>query len=185
MKTLNKIQLKKFNAIKATSSKDYQTVKQLLNGHLPLSFNTGQSGYSKGWANKSIWTAGTSQILNDLGIKHECGNDAPKGGANGEFITITDKAFIKRYKALVNEINEKNEKIKADFEAAKNAENEVINNEIELVKSIVDEKYLEDKQRNMLLSGKEKANAFVGAFSALLKRHNIEITNFYKVMRAI
>ena len=54
-----------------------------------------------------------------------------------------------------------------------------------IVKSIVDEKYLEDKQRNMLLSGKEKATAFVGAFSALLKRHNIEITNFYKVMRAI
>jgi hypothetical protein len=67
---------------------------------------TGHSGYSKGWASKSVWTADVVAACKELGIEVESGNDAPKGGANGEFVRlVSDKR--------------KNRKIWADMTAAK------------------------------------------------------------------
>lgn len=51
---------------------------------------TGSSGYSKGWANKSTWTALTVHHAQRLGLVVEQGNDAPRGGANGEFVKLVD-----------------------------------------------------------------------------------------------
>ncbi len=67
------------------------------------SSRTGKSSYSGGYANKSIWTSDVSNLLIKLAIKHECLNDAPRGGANGESVKITDTRFlnrIKKYKAF-------------------------------------------------------------------------------------
>jgi len=62
------------------------------------SSRTGKSSYSGGYANKSIWTSSVSDLLTKLGITHECCNDAPRGGANGEFVKITDTRFLNRIK---------------------------------------------------------------------------------------
>ena len=62
------------------------------------SSRTGKSSYSKGWANRTTWTLSVSALLSQIGIAHECLNDAPRGGANGEFIKITDKRFLNRIK---------------------------------------------------------------------------------------
>ena len=40
------------------------------------------------WATAQDFTDLVSGILTDLGINHEKGNDAPKGGVSGNFITI-------------------------------------------------------------------------------------------------
>lgn len=55
---------------------------------------TGRSGYSKGWANKSIWTSEVAAILDSEGISYERGNDAPRGGASGEYVRITCPIFL-------------------------------------------------------------------------------------------
>ena len=67
---------------------------------------TGKSGYSKGWANKSVWTSEVISACKELGIEIESGNDASKGGANGEFVClVSDK--------------KKNRKIWSEMKAAK------------------------------------------------------------------
>lgn len=65
---------------------------------------TGSSGYSKGWSHKSIWT---SQVLTDaakLGLTVISGNDAPRGGASGEYVKlVADKRknkLAQRYQAI-------------------------------------------------------------------------------------
>jgi len=82
---------------------------------------TGKSGYSKGWASKSVWTDGVSLLLTSLNIQHVCGNDAPKGGAKGEYVTITDKAFLKAQKAHIEAVRIAAEKAKAEAEARRKA----------------------------------------------------------------
>ena len=62
----------------------------------PIRLRTGKSGYSKGWASKSIWTSDVLQVLQGSAIKCVAGNDAPRGGASGEFIEIVDKVLIKQ-----------------------------------------------------------------------------------------
>jgi hypothetical protein len=50
-----------------------------------------RTGYYNGsgkWATAQDFTDLVSGILTDLGINHEKGNDAPKGGVSGNFITI-------------------------------------------------------------------------------------------------
>lgn len=65
---------------------------------------TGKSGYSKGWASKSVWTSDVRIILRNAKIQFESGNTAPKGGANGEFIQLTDKTLLSQIKKRNEEI---------------------------------------------------------------------------------
>lgn len=66
---------------------------------------TGQSYYNRGgWAKKEIWTQAVSDYLTKCKIAHICYNDAPRGGANGEQIKITDKAFLKSMKIRKDEV---------------------------------------------------------------------------------
>ena len=64
--------------------------------------HTGSSGWIsvRRGASKEIWTKEISDILTNLGIQHECGNDAPRGGANGEYVKVTSPAFIKVVKKV-------------------------------------------------------------------------------------
>lgn len=51
---------------------------------------TGSSGYSGGWAKKSIWTGQTAIAAQDLGLSVITGNNAPRGGAGGEFVALSE-----------------------------------------------------------------------------------------------
>lgn len=62
---------------------------------------TGSSGYNKGWAKKSVWTDQVCQVLDAEGISYERGNDAARGGANGEYVRITCPAFIEAAKTKI------------------------------------------------------------------------------------
>jgi len=73
---------------------------------------TGKSGYSKGWANKSVWTTDVMWILTNLKIKFNAGNNAPRGGANGEFVELTDNVLLKQ-------ISQRNKELKEIAENAK------------------------------------------------------------------
>ena len=57
---------------------------------------TGKSGYSKGWASKSVWSNGVCAALSVESINYQYGNDAPRGGACGEFVKITDKVLLRQ-----------------------------------------------------------------------------------------
>lgn len=60
---------------------------------------TGESSIRRGgWKSKAIWTEAVSNILTRFNIEHICGNDAPRGGANGEFVQVTSKAFLRDMK---------------------------------------------------------------------------------------
>lgn len=54
---------------------------------------TGESGYRAGHAHKHIWTDVVVSVLQNNHISFECGNDAPRGGANGEFVKLTGKVL--------------------------------------------------------------------------------------------
>jgi len=94
---------------------------------------TGQSGYSKGWAHKSVWTSEVIAACKELGIEIESGNDAMRGGANGEFIRlVSDKR--------------KNRKIWESMKIAKSIAAE----------QKADQLYLESKVNNWLEANKGK-----------------------------
>lgn len=90
----------------ATAIKSYRgNVRQSL---IELASNgatrTGTSGYSKGWSNKSIWTGDVCRACAEIGLVVISGNDAPRGGANGEFVAlVADKRknrLAHKYQAL-------------------------------------------------------------------------------------
>ena len=98
-------------------------------------------------AHKEVWTDEVSAILTDLGIAHECGNDAPRGGANGEFVKITSPAFLKEVKAFQKRMQERFEaerkealKKAAEIEAQRQAHrtrmNELVEENIDKFKSV-------------------------------------------------
>lgn len=66
--------------------------------------STGSSGYSKGWSHKSIWTLNAWSSCHDLGLSVSSGNNAPRGGANGEYISLDadrpENALIYAFHAL-------------------------------------------------------------------------------------
>lgn len=62
-------------------------------------------------ASKEVWTDEVSAVLTRLGIAHECGNNAPRGGANGEYVKVTMPAFLKAVKK-----NEAERKARLDAE---------------------------------------------------------------------
>jgi hypothetical protein len=49
---------------------------------------TGTSGYSGGYARKSVWTAETVRQAQAIGLTVESGNNAPRGGASGEYVRL-------------------------------------------------------------------------------------------------
>lgn len=91
---------------------------------------TGKSGYSKGWSNKRIWSRDVALQLEIIGVKFEQGNNAPRGGACGEFIKITDKVLLKQ-------IAERKERIRlVNLGLQKKIEETRLQNYIEINKKI-------------------------------------------------
>lgn len=46
-----------------------------------------------------VWTDDVVEVLTSIGINCESGNDAPRGGKNGEFVRITSPAILREIKA--------------------------------------------------------------------------------------
>jgi hypothetical protein len=90
---------------------------------------TGSSGWIsvRRGASKEIWTQEISDILTNVGIEHECGNDAPRGGANGEYVKVTSPAFVKAVKKAQADRKarwEEEKRIAAEKEAIAKAQRE-------------------------------------------------------------
>lgn len=90
--------------MKTQFEKLQNTINSLKNGKIKESLQilaytgvcrTGSSSSSKGWAKKDIWTDGVCKILESINIPFEIGNDAPRGGAAGEFVKIKNGALKK------------------------------------------------------------------------------------------
>lgn len=73
---------------------------------------TGESSYSCGRGHKSIWTDEVAYVLRKNNISFECGNDAPRGGANGEFVKLTGKVL----KDVLKLKEEREARLKAEAE---------------------------------------------------------------------
>lgn len=73
---------------------------------------TGESSYRAGYAHKHIWTDVVAYILRNNRISFECGNDAPRGGANGEFVKLTGKVL----KDVLKLKEEREARLKAEVE---------------------------------------------------------------------
>lgn len=102
--------------IKANRGNIRKSLEKIINGYTVI--RTGYSGYAKGWARKQVWTMVLSGELQRLKIKHAIGNDAPRGGASGEYVRITDKVLLKQVAAHVAAIKAAAE---IEIERAKNA----------------------------------------------------------------
>lgn len=89
------------------------SVAQLLSDGFTRTGSSGWISVRRG-ASKDIWTKEISDILTNMGIEHKCGNDAPRGGANGEYVKVTSPAFVKVVKKVQAER-------KARWEAEKKA----------------------------------------------------------------
>lgn len=111
--------LQKFMTTQRRNSKVYKSIYQLLEYGTTT---TGESGVRRGhWMYKQIWTSEVSKILTSLGIKHICGNSAPRGGASGEYVTIKSPAFMK----IVKEHQEEQRKLKEEQEKIEREKREI------------------------------------------------------------
>lgn len=77
------------------------------------STQTGSSGYSKGWSHKSIWTADVRSLARSMGLRIESGNNAPRGGASGEYVALVADRRYNRIIHAYNAIIARGLKIKA------------------------------------------------------------------------
>lgn len=79
---------------------------------------TGDSGRrTGGWTYRNVWTDGVHRVLTLLKIPHEYGNNAPRGGASGEYVKITSPAFLKRAKEALRVKKEREERERIEKEA--------------------------------------------------------------------
>lgn len=112
--------MKKYNDLRDLKGNVRASIQQLINYGTTC---TGRSGYSKGWASKSVWTADVVKACEELGIVVEAGNDAPKGGANGEYVRlVADKRKNRNIWAAQKAAKAAKEKLAADIAAAKDAQ---------------------------------------------------------------
>ena len=125
------------NAIFNANGAVCTTLKHILDGDSML--RTGHSGYSKGWASKSVWTMKVCMALDSAKIKYVYGNDAPRGGANGEYVQITDKVLLKQIEARMKPIREDIAAKQAEEEKVKEERNQRIAGYVAMVDKIEDE----------------------------------------------
>ncbi len=64
---------------------------------------TGSSGYSHGYASKNVYTQAVVSLCRKAGIEVVSGNDAPRGGANGEWVKAANKRTIMGNTRMINE----------------------------------------------------------------------------------
>lgn len=136
---------------------------------------TGSSSYSRGWANKSVYTNEVSAVLTSLGIKHECLNDAPRGGANGEFVRITSPAVVKAINSVQKRISFANFLINSEINRAEKAK-----------KAVYQAEYLELKNylKSRIIEVSEKLNTLL-LFDSAYSRLEGDLTHNEACNRAV
>jgi hypothetical protein len=135
MKNLTKQQIEELNLLISNSKvrKNTNAFKSFVEATETGLTRTGKSSYSKGWSSKSVWTSDVSWILYQLRISHVCLNDAHRGGANGEYIEITDNFLIAKIKKTQKEDKLEAELLKLKEEKLANEKREKL---IDFVKSL-------------------------------------------------
>lgn len=76
------------------NSKEYAAIREILDKGVAT------TGYSSK-RGKDVWTDRVYDYLTAHGFKCEKGNNAPRGGANGEYVKITSPAFQKEVNARI------------------------------------------------------------------------------------
>lgn len=157
------------------------SVAQLLSDGFTRTGSSGWISVRRG-ASKEIWTQEISDILTKIGIAHECGNDAPRGGANGEFVKVTSPAFVKVVKKVQAERKARWEAEKKEAaekaaiaEAQRQAHHKRMN---ELVEENID-KFMAIDLVSMLSENIKKACTYWPSSSAryLTKNQSKEVAN--------
>lgn len=78
------------------NSNAYNALERILhNGESNTAHTTGHGRYTTLY----VYTCEVKEYLDKFNIAYEVGNDAPRGGKHGEFIKVTDRAFLKVMKA--------------------------------------------------------------------------------------
>jgi hypothetical protein len=150
---------------------------------------TGSSGYSGGWSSKSVWTADTVAACQERGIIVESGNDAPRGGASGEYVRlVADKRKNRSIHTAITARVEAARLEKEEKEARELAAQSLISSEadrlIELARELgvfVEVGSISKAERH------ELRQAGYRAMSAAMKQRGIAdvSADFFKVMNRI
>ena len=90
------------------------------------------------------WTAEVVQVLKDLNIKCEFGNDAPRGGKNGEFVKLTSAAMIK---VIRKEMAERKKIADAEKQHQQDTYNNMINTVEKIKNGLLDDFLRTNKER--------------------------------------
>lgn len=115
-------------------SKEYVAMRDLLDRGIAYTGVSSRRG-------KDIWTDRVYNYLTAHGFKCEKGNNAPRGGANGEYVKIVSPAFQKEVKARIKAEQEKRAKEQAEAQAKAEAHKAHI---VELAKAVNIEDYKEE-----------------------------------------
>lgn len=147
---------------------------------------TGSSGYSKGWAHKSIWTSETIAACREIGIAVVNGNDAPRGGASGEYVMLSADRRSNRLLHKYHELIARGASISAVRNS--NIESEyrnAIEREFNIVKPFIAD-YVHEIIESNLLTGLDKSKAQAAILKSMLATAGVEqLTYFWQVWRLI
>ncbi len=178
--------LQKSGIIIRQNSNEHYSLMSLFKGAIA---RTGSSSYSKGYVYKAVWTDKVLAICSALRLDVEAGNDAPRGGALGEYVAATNRRQIAHNIRLFNRA-EAEAKRKADEEEeflAKLAENKKALIEAEAASIKIDEEFKKAVAWAYEVTGEEKSKRSASALKGLLSRNNIEKinTDFWTVFRIL
>lgn len=93
----------------------YALVSILNHGRAVTGGYTGTGSHVRKW----ICTSDVCRILDSLGIKYQTGNDAPRGGAAGEFVRVTSPAFLREVRKYEREQEAKIKTAKIELEKSR------------------------------------------------------------------
>lgn len=167
-----------------------QSVKELITSGFT---RTGLSGYSRGWARKSIWTTSVIATCKSIGLHVVSGNDAPRCGANGEYVMlVADKRknnLLHKYHIIIAraiKINaaKRNRIYVEDCAKASNISSE-IENEFQLVKAVLVD-FENEITASKKLTGEEKSKVQAAILKSIMQKAKIDrLHHFWAVWKKI
>lgn len=147
--------------------KDYDLAMEvIMTGKAITGYYTGSGKYTKAVDR----TIDTSTKLNLLKIKHTVGNDAPRGGVNGNYIKLTAQGR-RQVEAYVKAINEQRTKAAQELKEREEKLAKERKTEIELLSMMIERVYPETYQETCKrLSAKLDSRVDSAIFHQAVKR---------------
>ncbi len=105
------------SGIRKNSQEQYMLKEILRRGFVHTGYYQGSGRHSKA----VDLTFTISAYLDKMGIAHETGNDAPRGGVSGNYVKVTMPAFLKEVKKVMAEEAAKREAERQEFLAKQEA----------------------------------------------------------------